>query len=146
MIWTLKVQLLSGTYAEEECIRVMEIDSSTTLEDLHLVIQQAVDFNNDHMYEFYVSRTARSRDKRRFNNMEGYDFEEDEDVSEVTLENLFPLEKGKKLFYMFDFGDNWLFQVTKSRKKPTEPVKNTHYPVLVESVGDNPQQYPDFDE
>ena len=119
MIWTLKVQLLSGTYAEEECIRVMEIDSSTTLEDLHLVIQQAVDFNDDHMYEFFISRTARSQDKRRFNNMEGYDFEEDENVSDVTLENLFPLEKGKKLFYMFDFGDNWLFQVTRSRKKPT---------------------------
>ena len=54
MIWMLKVELLFGAYAEEECIRVIEIDSSSTLEDLHLAIQDAVDFDNDHLCEFYI--------------------------------------------------------------------------------------------
>ena len=32
MIWTFKIELLYGAYAKEECVRVIEIDSSSTLE------------------------------------------------------------------------------------------------------------------
>jgi len=139
MIWILRVELLFGAYAEEECIRVIEIDSSSTLEDLHLAIQDAVDFDNDHLYEFYISRTARSRDRRRFDDENG-------DIYDVTLESLYPLEKRKTLFYLFDYGDHWLFKITRSRKKPTEPRKGIAYPRVIERVGDSPEQYPIYDE
>ncbi len=70
MIWTLKVELLDGAYAgEEECVRIIEIDSSVALEDLHLAIQDTVGFDNDHLYEFYVARTKRSRDRQRFDGL-----------------------------------------------------------------------------
>ena len=139
MIWILKIELLFGLYAKEECIRVIEIDASSTLEDLHLAIQEAVDFDNDHLYEFYISRTERSRDRIRFDDENG-------GIYDVTLESLYPLGKGKKLFYLFDYGDNWVFQITKSRKKPTEPMKGIEYPRVVERVGKNPEQYPLYDE
>ena len=138
MIWILKIELLFGAYAEEECIRSIEIDSSSTLEDLHLAIQDAVDFDNDHLYEFYISRTERSGDKIRLNDESG-------DIYNVTLESLYPVEKRKKLYYLFDYGDNWVFQITKSRKKPTEPMKGIEYPRVVERVGSNPEQYPLYD-
>jgi Plasmid pRiA4b ORF-3-like protein len=138
MIWMLKIELLFGLYAKEECIRFIEIDSSSTLEDLHLAIQDAVDFDNDHLYEFYISRTERSRDRIRFDDENG-------GIYEVTLASLYPLEKRKKLFYLFDYGDNWVFQITKSRKKPTEPKKGIKYPRVVERVGKNPEQYPLYD-
>ena len=59
MIWTLKVELLFGTYAEEEWDGLIELESSSTLEELHFSIIDAVNFENDHLYEFYVSRTER---------------------------------------------------------------------------------------
>ena len=36
---------------------VLEVDSSTTLDELHLAIQEAVQFDDDHMYEFFIART-----------------------------------------------------------------------------------------
>ncbi len=139
MIWMLKSELLFGAYAKEECIRFIEIDSSSTLEVLHLAMQDAVDFDNDHLYEFYISRTESSRDRRSYD-------DENEGVYDLTLENLYPLEKRMKLYYLFDYGDNWLFKITKSRKKPTEPLENIKYPRVVERVGSNPEQYPVYDE
>jgi len=135
MIWTFKVELLFGRFAEEECVRVIEIESSSTLEDLHFAIQKAVQFDNDHLYEFYISRTDSSRDRIRFDDENG-------ELYSLTLEEIYPLEKRKKLFYLFDYGDHWLFQVSKSRKKPQQPKKSIKYPRVVESIGQNPEQYP----
>jgi hypothetical protein len=140
MIWTLRVELLDGLHAgEEECVRVIEIVSSATLEDLHLAIQDAVDFDNDHLYEFYVARTERSRDRQRFD-------EENGGIGTTTLEDIYPLEKGKKLYYLFDYGDNWRFKITKIRKKPHPPLEDIEYPRVIESTGGNPDQYPDWEE
>ncbi|MDL2124222.1 MAG: plasmid pRiA4b ORF-3 family protein, partial [Deltaproteobacteria bacterium] len=109
MIWILKVELLFGAYAEEEWEGTIEIESSSTLEDLHFALQDILNFDNDHMYEFYVSRTERSRDRIRYDDENGL-------VYDLTLEKLYPLGKNRKLFYLFDYGDHWLFKVTKSRK------------------------------
>ena len=59
----MKVALLFGAYAEEEWEGTIEIESSSTLEDLHFALHDILNFDNDHMYEFYVSRTERSRDR-----------------------------------------------------------------------------------
>jgi hypothetical protein len=88
MIWILKVELLFGTYAEDNWSGLIEIESSSTLEDLHFAIIDAVNFANDHLYEFYISRTERSRVRLRFS-------EESGKIYNTTLESLYPLEKGK---------------------------------------------------
>jgi len=36
-----------------ECIRVIEIESSASFLQLHEAIQDAVDFDNDHLFQFY---------------------------------------------------------------------------------------------
>lgn len=139
MIWLFKVQLLFGAYAEEEWEGEIEIESSDTLEDLHFAIINAVGFDNDHLYEFYISRTERSRDKLRFDNDNG-------EIYNRTMESLYPLGKGRKLFYLFDYGDHWLFKITKSRKKPQEKQPWHKYPKLVSVKGTAPEQYPVWDE
>ncbi|MFC1833548.1 hypothetical protein ACFL2Q_02290 [Thermodesulfobacteriota bacterium] len=140
MIWTLRVELLDGLYAgEEKCVRVMEMNSSVTLEDLHFAIQDAVDFDNDHLYEFYIAKTERSRDKQRFDDENG-------GIFITTLEDIYPLEKRKKLYYLFDYGDSWLFKITKSRKKPHPPQEGIEYPRVIEFIEDNPDQYPNWEE
>lgn len=47
---------------------------------------------------------------------------------------------GSKLFYLFDFGDCWLFQFKKLRKK-AEKEPGVKYPRVIESEGRNPRQY-----
>lgn len=139
MIWTFQVELYFGIYAEEGWQATVEVDSTSTLEDLHFAIQKAVEFDDDHLYEFYISRTERSRDRVHFD-------DENEKIYSVTLENLYPLEKGKRLFYMFDYGDSWLFKITKSRKSPQKHRQGIEYPRVVDEVGIKPEQYPEWEE
>ena len=58
MIWILKAELLFGAYAEEAWEGTIEIESSSTLDDLHFALLDSLNFDNDHMY-----RTFRSHEK-----------------------------------------------------------------------------------
>lgn len=129
MILTLTVKLFYGDWTA-----TLEIEGSDTLEDLHLAIQDAVDFDNDHLYEFYIARTLRSRDRIRYDN------------EEVTLDSIFPLATGKKLFYLFDYGNSWYFQIGSGRKRPFPAVVGIQYPRIIAESGTKPQQYPDWEE
>jgi hypothetical protein len=139
VIYTLTVKCVYGLYLEEECVRVMEIGDDATLEDLHLAIQRAVAFDNDHLYDFYAGRTHRNRQIRY---ADDFEWEEREAVfAELTLgEDVYPLE-GLKLYYHFDFGDDWIFEIRKARKEKA-PAPGVTYPRVVESRGPNPTQYP----
>jgi len=128
-VYTLK---LSFPYDEDDIpwSRTIEVKEDFSLEELHEYIQKIIEFDNDHLYEFYVGRNPRNRS-----------FE----ISTGTrLNEIYPL-KGYKLYYLFDFGDSWLFQINKSRKEKKVSI-NTKYPALIESNGKNPEQYPKYDE
>ena len=115
------------------------IDDSSTFEDLHYAIQGAVDFDDDHLYEFFVANTERSRNRNTITSYEAAD--------SVTLDTTLPLPRGKKLFYLFDYGDDWIFQIVPGKKMPlsSEPGEGT-YPKLLSEQGEKPVQYPDCDE
>ena len=139
MILNIQIDLVFGMYAKEDWTGIIEIESSSTLEDLHYAIQKAVCFDNDHLYEFYISRTAHSRDKQRFD-------DENEKIFTTVLDDIFPLPKKRKLFYMFDYGDSWLFQIKRNRNKPHEPIEGNEYPRLVKEIGEVPEQYPNYED
>ena len=141
MIYTLTVTAVSGAYLEEECIRVLEIDDSATLEDLHFAIQQAVSFDNDHLYDFYAGRHYRNR-QIRYSDDEDWETRESR-FSRLKLSAVYPLKR-LKLYYWFDFGDDWIFEIRKARMvKPAESGRS--YPRVIESHGPNPEQYPSWD-
>jgi len=131
VILTIKVKLInwSGT---------IELDDSSTFEDLHYVIQQSVEFDNDHLYEFYLATSDRSRNRSVISSYE--------DSDTITLKSFFPIPSGKKLFYLFDYGDNWVFQVSLPRKAPFSAVSGVNYPQLINETGEKPVQYPDWEE
>jgi hypothetical protein len=137
-IWTLKVKLVFGLHAQGPWEATLEIDSSATLEDLHLAVQSAVEFDDDHMYMFYVARTYRSRDRTVFEH-------EDGTLQDTTLAELFPLPPDRKLFYWFDFGDDWKFSIGRARAAPQVAGKSRKYPRLVGIRGDTLVQYPSWD-
>lgn len=113
----------------------IEVEDSSTLEDLHLIIQQAVRFDNDHLFCFFVSRSDRSRQREYFD-------DENEKIYTVELAQLFPLPNKMCLFYLFDWGDEWIFKISRTRKRPHEPVAGTEYPVKISETGVKPDQYP----
>lgn len=76
-----------------------------------------------------------------------YDEEEEANVPwEVRLNSLFPVGKHRKLFYLFDYGDNWVFQVSRTRHKPYEAEPGAEYPKVTAEQGDKPVQYPALEE
>ena len=128
-IYTLKIKF---PYDDEEIpwSRTIEVKENFTLQNFHEFIQDTVEFDDDHLYEFYIGRNPRNRYRTVPEN--------------AKLNELYPLT-GFKLYYLFDFGDSWLFEITKSRKKKIAD-KNARLPVVIESVGENPEQYPEYDE
>ena len=139
MIQTVNLSLLHGMYAGGDWSCVIEIPGESSLEDLHDAIQQAVEFDNDHMYEFYIANSYRGQ------KLHSYDCDDDI-IVDTTVAQVFAAATGKKVFYMFDYGDSWLFQLTKSRKKPHAAEAGITYPRVVSEEGTKPDQYPDWDE
>ncbi|WP_374238946.1 hypothetical protein [Thiocapsa sp. N5-Cardenillas] len=138
------IKLVTGRWAEKDWGATVALDAASTLADVHGVIQQAVEFDNDHLYGFFVARTPRSRDRVRYDGEDDYGRADDTLVT-TTLESLFPLPKDRRLFYLFDYGDSWIFEISRTRKKPFEAASDEDYPCLISEHGDKPQQYPESD-
>ncbi len=81
--------------------RKLLVGSSTTLHDLHLIIQAAFGWYNYHLYEFNIG-------SERYANPEQMDdeFPDDIDSRETKLAQL-ALREGSKFSYTYDYGDNW---------------------------------------
>lgn len=126
---------------QEPFERTVEIQSNTNLNALHHFIQRLTDFDDDHCYDFFVGKNP--RDCR--NCLIG----DDEFMSTAkkpmkTLEQVFPIPKGQKFYYWFDFGDDWKFEIT--LKGTHEKKPGVKYPIVIAEKGLKPEQYPEFDE
>jgi len=143
-IVTLRVECVSGMHLQEDCIRVIEIEDGASLLNLHAAIQDSVGFDYDHMFEFFAGRNYRHR-KLVFADDADWEYEVDA-LDEIALERVYPLPKSLKLYYHFDFGDDWYFEIRKSRKKPVEPEPEVKYPRVVKRVGPAPPQYGEYEE
>ena len=144
MIWTLRVTCVWGMYFAEDCVRVIEMDSEASLLDLHDAIQDAVEFDRDHPFEFIAGRHCRNRKVVFAQDASRWD-EEAAIYADIKLADVYPLPKDCRLFYHFDFGDDWYFEIRKLRKRPFEPEPNVRYPRVTERIGPNPVQYPDYE-
>ena len=133
MIYTLTVECVKGGMYHDgsECVRVIEISEHDSLDALHGIIQKAVNFDNDHMYDFYAGRHPKNRK---------IEFDADEHLSEI-----YPLPSSCKLYYVFDYGDSWVFQISKSRKT-TDDQPGVSYPRIIKETGKNPTQYSGYEE
>ena len=118
---------------------IVEVPDICSLFDLHLFIQKIIDFDNDHLFEFYAGKSDRNR-KIEFSNNSGYPHDGGAYES-ILLKDIYPL-KGLKLYYLFDFGDNWLFEIRKSRKK-ARSQQDTEYPRVASDNGIKLRQYID---
>ena len=143
MITTLTIKCVAGRYLEEPFERVIEVPDDISLGQLHNEIQRLTDFDNDHLFSFFYARNFYNL-KTHLVDHDGWGNRRDA-FFEFPLHEVYPLPKGMKLFYLFDFGDDWIFQISRSRtSKP--PEAGVRYPRLIEKTGPQPQQYPMDDE
>ncbi len=144
MILTLTIDCVCGAYLKEPCIRVIEIDEKACLYDLHDAIQDAVEFGRDHPFEFFLANSpSRGANRQWLTEKDEWEDKED-DFFRIKLIDIWPTGR-KKLYYLFDFGDKWTFEIRKGRggKEPEQGVK---YPRLLKAIGPNPEQYPRYEE
>ena len=120
------------------CYRHIRIGDQETLDRLHELILDAFDFDDDHAHAFFM-------DDRYWSDARAYfsDYLDDGEKysSDVTLRQL-RLKKGDKFKFLFDFGDEWRLQCRVLR----ELEERTDIPGVIRTVGEAPEQYPDWDE
>jgi hypothetical protein len=119
--------------------RDIEIAAVQTLEDLHLAIQQAYDWNDDHLYSFFMSGQAYDQASE----IGSLWSETERHTHQITIADL-DLKVRSRFLYYFDYGDSHEFDVEVRRINPAAPKGS--YPRLVAQHGQAPPQYPDIDE
>lgn len=114
--------------------RKIKLSGKHTLGDLHDAIQDAFDFDDDHLYAFYIDGNRRTG--KPIYCEEAHDAGP---VAEKTSILEIGLFAGQKLIYLFDFGDMWEFgvELTGIEKEEPLPLK----PAIVETKGKSPEQY-----
>ena len=117
--------------------RTIKLSSVHTLHELHEQIQRAFNFDNDHLYEFFM-------DNRRWSEYSiGHPAAEDTVPADEVAIGDADLSEGQSILYLFDFGDEWLFDVKVLEIREGEPV--LLHPAIVEEHGEAPLQY-DYEE
>ena len=148
-ILRLKIALrgvMCDTFPASYCTRTIEVRSERTLEHLAKAILDAYDFYFDHAFGFYddLKNYHDSAEKYTlFADMEDdIGEEEGQGVRKTKIGKVFAV--GKKMLFLFDYGDEWIFHV--NCVSVGEPEKGRRYPITVESKGEAPPQYPDYEE
>ncbi len=116
------------------CYRHIRISGNNTLWDLHAAILDAFDFVDDHAHAFFMDNICWSDEDSYY--AEG--LEPELRVTHTYLLDSVGLYKGMKFKYIFDFGDEWVFQC----KVLQVLNENTDEPAILKSKGENPEQYP----
>ena len=130
-VYDLKVVLLS----QPRNYRIISIRAEQSLKDLQRFIQHAFDWNNDHLFSFYMNG-------RKYDDQYRYSCAYEEArppwAYEVQLGEL-GLVKNHRFLYHFDYGDDHLFEI--EVKEIRTNIRPGNYPRLIGSYGKSPNQY-----
>lgn len=118
------------------CYRHIQISAGSTLFGLHKAILDAFGFYDDHAHAFFMDNVIWSDDAYYADMME----DDGRTTSGYTLIEA-GVETGKKFKYLFDFGDEWVFQCKTLRIIDDE----TDVPMVIKKKGESPEQYGDWE-
>ena len=151
-IYTFRVRILPSFYAPPDCRNIrreIEIAANQTIYDLGEAIPLAFDFDDPHLWSFFLSGKAWDETTEYAMDMSPDLFGDrpahsarGTRIRDVPL----PGKTGKKEFlFLFDFGDQWEFGVKFLRTSDTIDPEAV-YPRVVARQGESPPQYPDVEE
>jgi hypothetical protein len=151
LVFRFKVALADYRYEDEKGrkkkpYRIIDVLENQTFEEFHEYIYMAFDRDDEHLYMFQMSMRRWNNNDIQINAPQCEEFDDEMSFNaETTPINYFSLTKGSKFLYVFDFGDEWWHEITVVDIFP-QTEKNFHYPQIVESVGESPPQYPEWEE
>jgi len=119
------------------CYRHIQISGDNTLFDLHSAILAAFGFDDDHAHAFFMDNVIWSK-------TDAYYVKGLEESGRYTCDYKLceaGLVPGKQFKYVFDFGDEWLFQCKVLRAVAVD----TKSPFVTRTKGKAPEQYRDWD-
>jgi hypothetical protein len=129
---------------EPKVSRDIEIESGKSLYDLAAAIVRAFGFDLDHAFAFFSKLNY-----HLFDSPVRYELFADLDpnsqsrsVKRTKVAQAFP-KIGSKMQFLFDYGDDWRFQVEVIGMG--ERAAKARYPKVLAEVGKAPPQYPDPD-
>lgn len=142
----LRVTCVSGPWLDDVCERIIDIPETANLYDLHIAIQDAVQFDDEFKFYYFAARSLEgSRQMVPADLPDEIEEEElDTDVYEdlAVLENL-PIGAKETLFYVFlSEYDDWIFKI--EHTGDVHPaVDGEFYPLVMDSLaqGPNPMEY-----
>jgi hypothetical protein len=102
MIYQIKISLKD---IRPEIWRRIQIDSETTLYEMHHIIQIAMNWWNYHLYQFVINDKL-NRNRTRYGNPELLDDPDSTDDRSALISSILFNEKDT-LIYEYDFGDSW---------------------------------------
>ena len=127
--------------------REIEVPESFTLYKLAETIVTVYDFDFDHAFGFFstVSEYGYFDSEQKyelFADIEDQDIEPTgaESVKKTKISRVWQ-NPGDKMLFLFDYGDNWMFEV--ELKGFGKIQKNKIYPCILKEVGKAPKQYPE---
>lgn len=145
-VYRLKVELIRMGFQEidTEVSRTFEIEGKQTLYDLHINIQHAFDWDNDHMFSFYLSDKLFDRDNEFSANPLGEHLissfgEPTKSATDAQLRDL-GLSIGLSFWYLFDYGDELVHRVTVEEVREMTS-KDIDLPKMIHQAGNAPPQY-----
>ncbi len=121
--------------------RRIELRGDQTLHDLHLAIQRAFDWDNDHLYAFFLSGKAWDQSTEYAS-----PFGNGPRPANHARLDILPLTVGKQFLYIFDFGDELRHLVKLEAVTPDGVQPGVQYPRIVESHGASVPQYEDVED
>jgi len=131
--------LILSVSVQTGCYRHIQISENATLYELHEEILDSFDFCDDHMHAFFMTNRAWDNDGEYI--CPDGDLDWALEFSDMVKLSDFHLSKGSKFLYIFDFGDEWRFQI-KVLRVIDEPIKVS---TVLRSVGQI-SQYGDDDD
>lgn len=132
-----------------EIWRKIEVLDENNLYDLHLIIQKAFDWDNDHMFSFFLSKKIWDNENEykgdplgNYEPIKMLQFlgkEKSKPAKKVKICDL-KLRRGKIFKYLFDYGDE-IIHTIKVLDIYEATCKKNKYPKIIEKIGEAPDQY-----
>ena len=161
-LYRLKVWLV-GARAQpmSKLHRIIEISGNATFANLHELIFDAFDREDDHLYRFYLTRKEEPKsgdylfqDCKETVSREIMDlddlFADEEEIddehtehlaAEYTLDDARLAEKDN-IYYWFDFGDDWIHRIKIEKiRQVKEEDEGVWFGDISKKVGESPAQY-----
>ena len=132
--------ILPAEFKEDEVWRIIAISPQSTLVDFHKIIFKAFDRFDEHLWSFFMGKPFAKGTQEYLSRSFDDDFPRGTKVlaSKIKLQDL-PLDKRRKIYYLFDYGDEWWHDIRFLGEAEAEPGEK--YPRIEEKHGESPPQY-----